>query len=216
MKDTVVYIPIGFDCSISHYLRKVDLRKNALPFDWNVTPCMSALSLIKNDFEHFLNFDDLCFLPPTKRLLFEEDGLNTKIINDMITPVVCRRYGMLFPHDFSEAGADDYERVKDKYKRRISRFRDIISSPVAKVFIFSQGSPNDWQREQYKLSGQLFQDASREKIQRFFDCDLSIRNAKLVSFERIRTKRFKALLSGRRFLSSLKSAFRLSDAGRYL
>ena len=135
MENKNLYIPIGIDCSISHYLRHVGLRYEAFPFDWNVTPITSALSLIENNFEGFLEFDNLQFLPPTKRLLFEENDLVVNITNDIITPVVCRRYGMLFPHDFSEAGPQDYVKVKQKYDRRIQRLKDVMTGPIQREAI---------------------------------------------------------------------------------
>ena len=101
---TIAYIPIGVDCSASHYLRAIDRRREAYPFDWNVTPISSAIQLIANGFQGFLERETLLFLPPTKRLRFDENGIDLKITNEIVTPVICLRYKILFAHDFSESG----------------------------------------------------------------------------------------------------------------
>lgn len=149
-------IPIGIDCSPTHFLRANDLRDEAYPFDWTVTPLRSAIELIENDFEGFLEYENLEFLPPTNRLLFEENGVDLKISEDIITPVICRRYGILFPHDFSKLGEADYTKVKLKYKRRIERFKGHILNAKSVRFVFHIGALNDWQIAQYRLVGLNF------------------------------------------------------------
>jgi len=67
-----VYIPLGNDCSVSHFLRKSNLREKAYPFDWNITPLKSAIKLIENNFEDFLSLENLEFGEPCQRILFEE------------------------------------------------------------------------------------------------------------------------------------------------
>jgi len=108
---------LGINCDISHYLRAKGLRVAAFPFDWNVTPIQAAVELIRNDFEEFLHGGNLVFLPPVNRLLFDEDGVEVEIKNDVITPTICRRYHILYPHDFPKSGADHLGTVKDKYIR---------------------------------------------------------------------------------------------------
>ncbi|MEM9161802.1 MAG: DUF1796 family putative cysteine peptidase, partial [Cyanobacteria bacterium P01_F01_bin.4] len=108
------FIPIGVDCSVTHYLRKQKMRVQAFPFDWNVTPISSAISLIQNGFTDFMEEQNLLFLPPVKRMLFEENGIDLKVVDDIITPVVCKKYKILFPHDLSAAGKNDLPTVKQK------------------------------------------------------------------------------------------------------
>lgn len=180
-----MYIPIGNDCSVSHYLRSRGLRYEAFPFDWNVTPIISALSLIENNFEGFMDFGNLQFLPPANRLLFDENGVDVKITNDVITPVVCRRYGILFPHDFSAAGPDDYENVKSKYARRIKRLMAAMDGRQNIDFIFSVVSPNDWQLEQYKLTGMTFKKSTETEIRMYFKM-LQLKNVKIHSLNRLK------------------------------
>lgn len=162
------YIPIGNDCSVSHYLRRQGLRHEAYPFDWNVTPIQSALSLIENNFDGFLDFKNLQFLSPTNRLLFKENGVDLEISNDIITPVVCHRYGILFPHDFSQNGPGDYEEVKKKYAKRISRLMHLLQTPSPKEFIFTLETPNDWQLEQYRAAGLAFDVVNEQETMKQF------------------------------------------------
>ena len=188
MKEEKTYIPIGINCSISHYLRSNKLRHQAFPFDWNITPITTALSLINNKFENFLNLQNLQFLPPAKRLLFAEDGINLKSTNDIITPVICHHYGILFPHDFSVAGIDDYTLVKDKYSRRIENLMSLIEDEKNIVFIYHVERPNVWQLEQYRLSGEKFKVNSELEIKNVFK-SLNLKNVKLMSFDDLRWTR---------------------------
>lgn len=185
MKEKIIYIPIGSNCSISDYLRSNELRYQAFPFDWNITPITTALSLINNKFEGFLDLQNLQFLPPVKRMLFAEDGINLKSTDEIITPVVCRRYGILFPHDFSVAGIDDYTEVKDKYARRIEKLMCLIEEKQNIVFVYHNGRPNDWQLEQYNLSGLEFKVSSEREIKEIFKA-LHLNNVKLISLNKLR------------------------------
>lgn len=182
-----LYIPIGIDCSASHYLRSTGQRNEAFPFDWNITPISSALKLIENNFEGFLELGSLEFLPPTYRLLFRENGVDVKITKDIITPVICHRYGILFPHDFSESGVKDYKYVKDKYERRILRLMDIIKSPSKKIFLYNLGVLNDWQLEQYKYAHCTFIENSRDEVKSCFS-KLSYNNIELASVKELKNR----------------------------
>lgn len=142
-------IPIGTTCSISHYLRSKGLREKAFPFDWNVTPIQSAIELLQNDFEDFLFDANLIYLPAANRFLFDGEGREIEIKNDVITPVICKKYNILFPHDFSQKGEIDIDLVKIKYNKRISRLRDLLNSNIHLIFVASNDIINDWQQEQY-------------------------------------------------------------------
>jgi len=142
-------IPLGINCDISHHLRSKELRANAFPFDWNITPIQATVELIRNDFEDFLDSSNLVFLPPVNRLLFNEDGVEVEIKNDIITPTICSRYHILFPHDFPSSGAEQLGTVKDKYNRRIDRLISLLQSETHLIFITHNEQLNDWQQEQY-------------------------------------------------------------------
>ena len=49
----MIYIPIGIDCGNAKFLRKHNLRKFALPFDWTIT-YSGISSIIENNFENLI------------------------------------------------------------------------------------------------------------------------------------------------------------------
>ena len=142
-------IPVGINCDCSLYLRSMGIRRMAFPFDWNVTPMKSVIALIENDFSEFLEKKNLIFLPPTERLLVNEDGDTVAINQDIITPVVCRKYKMLFPHDFPKSAILAFDEIKSKYVRRINKLNELFHSDTSLIFVASAGPLNEWQNEQY-------------------------------------------------------------------
>ena len=150
-------IPLGVNCAIAHGLRKANLRFSALPFDWTVTPVQSCLRLIENDFNDFLSPKNLEFLPPTQRLLFDENGVELVMKDDVITPAICREYGILYPHDYPEQHENFIESVYGKYQRRIQRLRQLLAADKHLIFVHHDGSLNDWQIEQYEACGVKFE-----------------------------------------------------------
>lgn len=159
-----IYIPLGNDCSVAHFLRKENLRNFALPFDWNVTPLKSVVMLIENKFEDFLDPVNLIYEEPCQRLLFKEKK-DLEIKEDIITPVICRKYEMLFPHDFSVKGLDDLALVKDKYLKRIIRFQKLMNDRnTIIVFVVADSKLNIWQNDIFKKNDILWaNDFSKQK-----------------------------------------------------
>jgi hypothetical protein len=146
-------VPFGMNCSVTQYLRKVNKRIKAFPFDWNITPISSAISLLCGNFSEFLLEKNLIFLPPTNRLLFADNGIDLIRSNEIITPVLDQRYGILLPHDFSCQGKGELSLVKDKYRRRVNRLKGLLKKPDRIVLVYNTAKLNDWQFSQYKLAG---------------------------------------------------------------
>ena len=162
------FIPLGSNCDVSHWLRKRNFRQNAYPFDWNVTPLASACDLLESDFAAFFEPENLVCLDPVPRLLFDEgDATVLKVSEEIITPVVCRRHGMLFPHDFSKAGGAEFPVIREKYARRIARFREALapSSGKTPAFIAVNAPLNAWQEEKYRMAGVAAPDMSPGRFQ---------------------------------------------------
>ncbi len=139
-----ILIPIGRKCNVAHTLRKYHLRKHAYPFDWNIVQISTALKLIRNRFKDFLSEENLIFLPPIKgRPLNKKNELVTNndgsILWTLRIPVICKKYNMLFPHDFSEKGIDDLPIIKEKYSRRISRLLEKIDKGEDILFLYDDG-----------------------------------------------------------------------------
>ena len=149
-----LYIPLGTNCKPSQWLRDKNLRKAAYPLDWVVCPMTSSITLIENDFDDFLNYQNLIYLPPRRRYLFNQ---GTEVFReDVVTPVICTKYNILFPHDFSVEGSKDYKTVKDKYNRRIERFIKIKDSRTDFHFIYELSELNEWQRTCYEEANTSF------------------------------------------------------------
>lgn len=152
-------VPIGADCSVASFCRDSGLRYEAFPFDWTVTPIDSAVKLIGNQFQDFLNESNLVCLDAEKRMLFQEDGLNLQVVDELVSPVICRKYKILFPHDFSGKGLADLEVVRNKYYRRIERLISKIQNGDKVCFIYAKRKPNRWQMKQYAKAGVTFESA---------------------------------------------------------
>lgn len=117
-------ISLGYSCQVAHQLNRANLRNCAFPFDWCFTPYNGLYLLIKNNFKSF----------------FKKSNLKK-----LITDVQETGYGLTFVHDFPTIDSNEliedgtkhiglisdnfleaYERVKDKYNRRIERLKKIL------------------------------------------------------------------------------------------
>ncbi len=94
----------------------------------------------------------------------------------------------MFPHDFSESGVDDYQEVKSKYERRIENLLRKLSSGEGVEFIYSNGSPNKWQNDQFRKAGvEFLQSVDNDVMKRYQG--LQIENAKITSLSRFKWER---------------------------
>jgi len=123
------FISIGYDCSPAAALRVLNYRNFALPFDWINTNIKGLNQCFEEDFSRFHT-----------NLKYNHD--NSRLVDD---------YGFEYPHDYplekitdiSNVGEgvygeikgtpiidnwrDYYEIVKEKYNRRIERFKNIMN-----------------------------------------------------------------------------------------
>ena len=115
MKKYNIIYSLGRDCACSSYLKKNGLRLTSGPFDWLTNAGFEQrFDLILNDFENFLNKEDL--IPMPKPTQFPADKNNDYYEN--------KRTGLYFWHDFPADKSFDqsYPLIKQKYNRRIDRF----------------------------------------------------------------------------------------------
>jgi hypothetical protein len=108
----MIIVPIGIDCGVAEVLKKYELRKFALPFDWVVT-YRGIKHILENDFEEYI---------PNK-VVYEENK-NITIFN---------KYDVKFIHD--KLNKDDI----DKYKRRIERLKNILNNDTEEVVFIKKG-----------------------------------------------------------------------------
>jgi hypothetical protein len=126
------YIPITFDCDGANTLRDKNLRDISFPFDWNIAPLYNIYKLIENDFEGFLDKNHLIYSNKSFSAKYD----NEIEINNLI-PVFDTKYGFLFVHDFTLN--NNYDIIYEKYKRRITRFVDIVKNKE-NIFIYDFNS----------------------------------------------------------------------------
>lgn len=138
-----VYISIGSDCAVAHNLRKLNLVDVAYPFDWIKCDSKSICETLDNDFSNFFenytikhqsdNFDN-----------FDEGGKSlVKII---------LKNKMILPHEAQEMEFN-FDSYKEKYKRRINRFKNIIRDcTIKKIFVRADNSPIDLEKEKLESS----------------------------------------------------------------
>lgn len=102
-------IPLGDYCGICQELECKGFRKYSLPFDWLITESFEKVLLcIQSSFRDFLHKDNLR----------QEVDVNPNYYYDVF-------WDMHFYHDFLSTKTLDsqYEGVRKKYERRISRFQ---------------------------------------------------------------------------------------------
>ena len=136
------YLSLGTDCSPAAVLKNIGLRDYALPFDWISSNPAMIYNCIMDDFKMF-----------HQNLKINSKG--SRLIDE---------YGFEFPHDYpttkklvdkSEVGEgtvseaiiiDSWENCQDivleKYRRRIERFRTILSS-AEPIIVLYRGDPSD-------------------------------------------------------------------------
>jgi hypothetical protein len=133
------FVSIGSDCSPAAVLRQLGIRTCAFPFDWVQTNVFGIERCLEEDFHDF--HENIRRMDHGRR---------------MIDP-----YGFQYPHDYPLVGhsqendskigkglfAEDlhkpivdnwllyYQTVKQKYERRIQRFRDLLKGSTPIVFL---------------------------------------------------------------------------------
>ena len=132
------FLALGHNCGPAAALRHLNIRKFALPFDW----VESSIDILEECFKD--NFSKY-----HTNLRFNES--KTRLIDE---------YGFQFPHDYPtidnnivEDGfieekvildnwKDNYDKVKEKYDRRIKRFLNILNDNK-KIIVLCKYSTND-------------------------------------------------------------------------
>ena len=110
-------VSLGFFCSIAMDIGELGLRKNSFPFDWVISDIEMVVFAIKNKFDKFMLYENLFQLKSDKKIYYDSF------------------YKIYFYHDFNKYKPlkQQYNKVYNKYKRRINRFLTIIKQPT--IFI---------------------------------------------------------------------------------
>lgn len=139
----LLFISLGSHCEPAVMLRHHGLRSTAFPFDWLVTiDHEGLLSLLEEDFQYFLD--------PT--YLFHLPHYSECIENSY--------YKVEFKHDGPLLEQKEvWQKVLEKYQRRMDRFRSLRHFPGKVFFIraaydLPEGGPTYWLKQTFITSEQ--------------------------------------------------------------
>ena len=104
-------------------LQRYGLRDASYPFDWNISLVEPTFAMLESSFEGFLQLDDL------------------RLESDCVCDT---ESGILLYNDFDLARpiSEQYELVREKYARRIERFRQAIQQPT--LFVRYMTNPEEF------------------------------------------------------------------------
>ena len=108
-------ISLGGNCFVASNLKELGLRNKSYPFDWTTSfDFYSVIDLIKNNFEGFLDYNNL----------YQYSKYKSYYYND--------KYKIGFIHDFNKyiSLRLQIKKVQEKYQRRIDRFYNSIQQPT--------------------------------------------------------------------------------------
>jgi len=124
--DGPLFVSLGSTCEPAHEIRGLNLRKAAFPFDWMVSADHDQLiNMINDDLKHFC----------------DENYLEASMVKKVI--LLNTYYSIVFPHEGKWDPASfeaSYVKFKEKYERRIQRFKEISNFP-GKVFFIRAARP---------------------------------------------------------------------------
>jgi hypothetical protein len=143
-----IYIPIGFDCSVSGYLRNFNLRNVSYPFDWNITRYDGIYDLINDNFLDLFNNEYLVYGNKSYFNKYNNDETMYKIL----IPVFNIKYNILFVHDFIEN--TDVNIIFEKYNRRIERLINNFSNDS--IVLVYENASNEYMKNIYQYWEEYF------------------------------------------------------------
>lgn len=144
-------ISIGSTCFVKKFMLSIGINQETEFFDYIGTPVWSITDLINNDFKNLFNYNDYKNI---KILCDKDDSYN-------ITHIP---YFLVFKHDFSQTHKQltfpikipEFNGFKDKYSRRIIRFKNLLHNSSSILFIRYEQYKNyiihDIYKDKYKKS----------------------------------------------------------------
>jgi len=139
------YVPLGLDCVLAYQLKKLDLRKFSLPFDWiSIKNIQIIINILNDDFKSFIDKSNWLLQKQSHKFNFFEDNKEdfNKLLGDegkggpfSLIRMKHKIYDLYLPHEAVNYEID-LDLVIEKYKRRIERFRDLLRNPLKKKKIF--------------------------------------------------------------------------------
>jgi hypothetical protein len=137
-------ISLGCNCFIKFYLKHIEYEQETYFFDYIGCPMWSVYELIKNDFSNLFNLNEY---------------KNEYTIMGLPQIVTNSRYNLKFKHDLSVVKSkfdNEFSDFKEKYTRRIKRFRDLLMSSENVLFIrFEETKENRIIKQAYKEQNKI-------------------------------------------------------------
>ncbi len=138
-----IYIPFGNDCAIAYQLEKLGLRNISLPFDWIQSDLQCLIKCINDDFTHFCDKSSFIMKNTSVKFKIIQDNYSDGKLTDSIR-MLNFTYGFHHLHDF-KLNSDleitqnleyEFKKFKEKYARRISRFKKLMcDQSIHKVIV---------------------------------------------------------------------------------
>ncbi len=127
------------DCTGAQFLRNINLRKEAYPFDWNVISVDNILKNLWDNFKYFLNQEKIHYSPEKINNRYEQPSSNGWMNETIwLYSAWCHKYNIHFPHDFIDNTDEIFFNVKKKYNRRIKRLIHLLKSKKIVALIFKK------------------------------------------------------------------------------
>lgn len=126
VKNELLFISLGSHCLPAGLLRESALRQAAFPFDWIIS--LDNDGIVKAIQDNFLEFLNEYYLIPDHFLLENASGAN----------LIHMRYHFEFVHEGNFQGSEsrkNMEGLKQRYQRRIERFRKLSQYTGTVVFL---------------------------------------------------------------------------------
>jgi hypothetical protein len=130
-----IIIPLGCHCGPAWWMRNINLRVFAFPFDWCIVPYKSLYRVIDNNFKDYFNKENLVpsSTPYWSTYLYDfYQRIYHTGVDGSSGAVLDKHFEILFNHDFPnhepETIATHYDTQYKKYARRIKRFFDELKS----------------------------------------------------------------------------------------
>jgi hypothetical protein len=138
-----VIVSLGSACNPAMLLKQHNLRRFSGPLDWCASNSLSDVNrLLKNRFEGFMEFENMCLLDETNFFLNDGDAV---LSGDGSTQrikaywVKDTYYNVISMHDFPILPNQDwtvtYPSFKEKLNRRINRFLEKITNSQSVLFV---------------------------------------------------------------------------------
>ncbi len=110
-------ISLGCECTIASSMQTIGIRSFSGPFDWMTSyDFPKLLYILETDFKDFMKSENLVPSFCT--------GGRPQEFTDI-------KYGFRYPHDVKESLYEEFPLIKQKYQKRINRFRKAIKKPTA-------------------------------------------------------------------------------------